>query len=143
MKKTDDLYAAWKDGKLVTDLSVFDGPTEVDLAGTGFMMISRKAAEGIHRYLQKRYARCVKLLAQIQAADDADKKLIREMADSMAPNYEGPNARVPALYMCPIYKDGLESEDFHFSRIAREAGFPVWMDPSVKLIHWGQYGYGT
>jgi hypothetical protein len=57
--------------------------------------------------------------------------------------YEGPNGRVPAIYMTPIHNDGLESEDFHFSRIAREAGFRVVMDPSIRLKHWGQYAFGA
>lgn len=58
-------------------------------------------------------------------------------------SYEGPNGRVPALYMTPIHNDGFESEDYHFCRIAREAGFKVMMDPSVRLKHWGQYAYGS
>lgn len=143
MKKVDDLYAAWVGGKLVTDLDQFDGPTPVDFAGTGFMMISRSAAEGIHDYLKERYVRALRLLASVTPADDFDKSIKREMADSMAPHYTGPAGQVPALYMCPIFNDGLESEDFHFSRIAREAGYPVIMDPSVRLVHWGQYGYGA
>jgi hypothetical protein len=145
MKKTGDLYAAWKDGKLVTDLDKFDGPTSVDFAGTGFMLISRAAAEGIHEYLKKRRDRALQLLSRItyDAKDVFDVSIIREMADNMAADYQGPGGRVPALYMCPIFNDGLESEDYHFSRIAREAGYPVIMDPSVRLIHWGKHGYGA
>lgn len=59
-------------------------------------------------------------------------------------SYEGFNKRrVPALFMTPIWHDSLESEDYHFCRIAREAGFKVMMDPSVRLKHWGQYPYGA
>jgi len=59
-------------------------------------------------------------------------------------DYEGQNKRrVPALFMTPIHNDCLESEDYHFCRIAREAGFKVVMDPSVRLKHWGQYPYGS
>jgi hypothetical protein len=50
---------------------------------------------------------------------------------------------VPALFMTPIHNDGLESEDYHFCRIAREAGFKITMDPSVRLKHWGQFAYGA
>ena len=58
--------------------------------------------------------------------------------------WEGKNGRrVPALYMTPVHNDGLESEDYHFCRIARSAGFKVIMDPSVRLVHWGSYGYGA
>lgn len=57
--------------------------------------------------------------------------------------YEGPNGPVPAIYMTPVHSGGLESEDYHFCRIARAAGFKVMMDPSVRLGHWGIYRYGA
>lgn len=38
-------FAAWKDGKLVMDLDQFNGPIEVDYAGTGFMLIKREVIE--------------------------------------------------------------------------------------------------
>ena len=111
MKKPDaQWYAAWKDGELIKDLDQFNGPIEVDYAGTGFMMIRRDVIEK---------------LTEIHGT------------------YEGPHGRVPAIYMTPIHNDGLESEDYHFSRIAREAGFKVMMDPSVRLKHIGQYAYGA
>jgi hypothetical protein len=70
----------------------------------------------------------------------------REVIEALArtvPSYEGPNGRVPALYMTPIHNDGFESEDYHFCRIAREAGFKIMMDPSVRLGHIGQYRFGA
>lgn len=109
-KRNKQWYAAWKDGVLIKDLDQFNGPTEVDYAGTGFMLIQRHVIETLAM---------------------------------TAPSYEGPNGRVPALYMTPIHNDGLESEDYHFSRIAREAGFKIMMDPSVRLGHWGMYRYGA
>jgi hypothetical protein len=57
-------------------------------------------------------------------------------------SYEGPNGRVPALYMTPIHNDGFESEDYHFCRIARDHGYRVIGDPSLKLGHWGLSRYG-
>lgn len=111
MKKRDkQWFAAWKDGALVKDLDQFDGPIEVDYAGTGFMMIKRD--------------------------------VINALA-ATSESYEGPNGRVPALYMTPIHNDGFESEDYHFCRKAREAGFTIVMDPSVRLGHYGQYRYGA
>jgi hypothetical protein len=109
-RRGEDWFAAWKDGKLIKDLSQFDGPINVDYAGTGFMLIKRNVIE---------------TLAKSQG------------------DYEGKNGRCPALYMTPIHNDILESEDYHFCRIAREAGFKIVMDPSVKLKHWGQYAYGS
>lgn len=59
-----------------------------------------------------------------------------------APTWEGVNGPVPALFMTPIHDGILESEDYHFCRIAREAGFKIMMDPSIRLGHWGPFRYG-
>ena len=46
MKKPDaQWYAAWVDGELVKDLDRFDGPVNVDFAGTGFMLLKRGTVE--------------------------------------------------------------------------------------------------
>ncbi len=71
------------------------------------------------------------------------RRSVLETLAASAPSWEGANGRVPALFMTPIYNDGLESEDYHFCRIAREAGFKIIMDPSVRLKHWGSYAYGA
>lgn len=111
MKKPDkQWFAAWKDGQLIKDLDQFDGPIEVDYAGTGFMCINRRVIETLA---------------------------------ATVPHWEGANGPVPALFMTPIHNGCLESEDYHFCRIAREAGFKVMMDPSVRLKHWGQYAFGA
>ena len=68
------------------------------------------------------------------------------MLDGVDWRWEGPSGETTAFFMTPIYSMGdkriLESEDYNFCRIAREAGIDIWMDPSVRLIHWGQFGYG-
>ena len=69
----------------------------------------------------------------------------REVYEALAPStetYQGPLDRVHAFYMTPVHDDGFESEDYHFCRRAREAGFKVMMDPSIRLGHIGQYKYG-
>lgn len=67
-----------------------------------------------------------------------------EVLAKLCGSYEGQNGRrIPALFMTPIHNDCLESEDYHFCRVAREAGFKVIMDPSVRLGHWGQYRFGA
>lgn len=69
----------------------------------------------------------------------------REVIETLAaaaPKWLGANGPVPALFMTPITDGCLESEDYFFCRIAREAGFKVMMDPSVRLGHWGSYRYG-
>jgi hypothetical protein len=57
--------------------------------------------------------------------------------------YEGPDGRVNAFFMTPVHNDGFESEDYHFCRKAREAGFEITMDPSIRLGHIGQFRYGN
>lgn len=70
----------------------------------------------------------------------------REVIEDLAkkvPSFEGANGPIPALYMTPIHNGILESEDYHFCRLARDNGFQVMMDPRVRLKHWGQYPYGA
>lgn len=71
------------------------------------------------------------------------KREVIEHLANITKTYEGPNGRVTAFYMTPIHNDGFESEDYHFCRRAREAGFKIMMDPSVRLGHIGQYRYGA
>ena len=69
----------------------------------------------------------------------------RRVYEALAPStevYQGPLDRVRAFYMTPVHNDGFESEDYHFCRRAREAGFKIIMDPSIRLGHIGQFRYG-
>jgi hypothetical protein len=70
----------------------------------------------------------------------------RNVYEALAPtteSYEGPSGKTHAFYMTPIHNDGFESEDYFFCRKAREAGFKIVMDPSIKLGHIGQFRYGA
>jgi hypothetical protein len=71
------------------------------------------------------------------------KRRVYEALKDQTDSYEGPDGRVHAFYMTPIFRDGFESEDYHFCRKAREAGFKILMDPSIRLGHWGQFRYGN
>lgn len=71
------------------------------------------------------------------------KREVIETLAARAPTWQGANGPVPALFMTPITNGCLESEDYFFCRIAREAGFKIMMDPSVRLGHYGQYRYGA
>lgn len=110
MKKVDAPLSAWRNGKMVKIEDCPKEPFEVDYAGTGFMMISRRVFQKLGQF---------------------------------AESYEGPNGRVAAFFMTPIHNDGFESEDYHFCRKAREFGFKIIADPSIKLGHYGQFRYGA
>ena len=114
MKKRGGGYAAWQTGELVKDLS------ELKLRDDG--------------------------VAEVDYAGTGFMLIKRAVIEKLAEKhgyYEGPNGKAPAIYMTPVHDGVLESEDYFFCRIAREAGFKIVMDPSVKLVHWGQYGYGA
>lgn len=109
MKHEGSLFAAWVDGELVTDLDKFDGPVEVDYAGTGFMLIKREVLEDL---------------------------------SAKVPKYENEVKDIPALYQTPIHDGILLSEDYFFCKLARDNGYKIIMDPSVRPGHWGLSRYG-
>lgn len=109
MKLPDKPLSAWKGGKLVRIEDCPKEPFEVDYAGTGFFMVTRRVYERLSKTTK---------------------------------TYEGPDGRVAAFFMTPVHDDGFESEDYHFCRRAREAGFKITMDPSIRLGHIGQFRYG-
>lgn len=147
MKKRDQQwFAAWKGGKLIRDLDQFPGPIDVDYAGTGFMLIKREVLERLMESLKAARLVADGLLKRITdelVLSDAERAVLSTMHEATAPDWEGAKGRVPALFTTPIHNDALESEDYHFCRIAREAGFKITMDPKVRLKHWGPYAYGT
>lgn len=70
----------------------------------------------------------------------------REVFEKLADTtewYEGPQGKTYAFYLDPIHNHGHESEDYHFCRKAREAGFKVIGDPSIRLGHYGLARYGA
>ena len=56
-------------------------------------------------------------------------------------SHQETEGRLFAFFQDPIEDDTHLSEDYFLCRRAREAGFKVMIDPSINLIHWGQYGY--
>lgn len=143
MKRDDMPLSAWKDGKLVKLDECPAEPFEVDYAGTGFMLISRAAIERVYEH-KKAFERKAKALVASLCVGlpEEDQHVMRRLLEGAASSYKGPQGRTPALYMTPIHNDGLESEDYHFCRVAREAGMKVIMDPSIRLGHIGQFRYG-
>ena len=62
------------------------------------------------------------------------------IAKGLAPEYGGING-LPTFwqfYNGKIFNRNLLSEDYTFSALAREAGFPTWIDCGIRLIHDGR-----
>jgi hypothetical protein len=144
MKKRDkQWFTAWKGGKLINLDQFGDKPDEVDYAGTGFMLIKREALERMIKFLEIKYGVAKSLRkAMGETLTGMRRKVADEMLGAMQFDFEEDEGRIPALFTAHIFNDGLESEDYHFCRIAREAGLKVIMHPRVRLRHWGQYAFG-
>jgi len=112
-KKIGQVKGAWVNGKLVP-LEDLKGITEVDYAGTGFMMIKRQVFEK----LKEKHPEW--------AYDDAT-------GGELAEHY--------GFFQDPIEDRTKLSEDYFFVKRAREEGFKVLLDPTINLTHWGQFGY--
>lgn len=110
MKRPDKPVSAWVDGAIV-NLDELAGPTPVDYAGTGFMMIKRGVFEKMR---------------------NAKPEIEHE---------EGSVGRCWQFFDIGVVDDVSLSEDYWFCREWREMGGRVMLDPSIRLTHWGRYGY--
>jgi GT2 family glycosyltransferase len=61
--------------------------------------------------------------------------ITREVAQTLVNKYAYPFNLIET-------PDALISEDYSFCMRAREAGFKIWIDPRLTLVHLGTYGYG-
>jgi len=95
-------------------------PMQIENGGTGFMLIKRKVFETLAP-LVPQYAN------DMWRAVDADNpKMIKEFF---------------ATSIDPESGNRLLSEDYHFCKIARKAGFTIWAAPWASLIHCGTYSF--
>lgn len=110
---------------LVKDAPVATGkigePLEISNGGTGFMLIKRevfeKLAETVPEYNNDMF---------IATDEVRQPKVIKEFFATSIDKNSG---------------NRLLSEDYHFCKIAREAGFKVWAAPWVGLTHCGTYNF--
>ena len=96
-------------------------PLEIANGGTGFMLIKRKVfealADKVPSYTNDMY----------HAVDTVrEVKIIKEFFATSIDPEEG---------------NRLLSEDYHFCKIARKAGFKIWAAPWVNLTHTGTYTF--
>ena len=96
-------------------------PLEISNAGTGFMLVKREVFEK---------------LAPLVPEYNSDMKFIIE---------DAPRQKVVKQFFAtsidPTAGNRLLSEDYHFCKIARDAGFKVWAAPWARLSHTGTYEF--
>lgn len=114
-KEGEDLYAGWVNGKLVNINELHD-VTGLDYAGTGFMMIKREV-------LRRMY-------------DEWPERRHEEGETTKAFAWFDP--RVVDEGAGPFYA----SEDYAFCLDWRSLGGKILCDPSIRLKHYGLFGYG-
>lgn len=133
MKEVGAPHAAWVDGALISDLDQYAGkPTPVDYAGTGFMCIKRHVFEKMKPFTEveefqmlDRKTNGFRYIFFNFPTNELQKERAKEIARTI------PCSRV--VRELP--------EDFGFCKKTRELGMKVIMDPTVRLKHYGLYGY--
>ena len=115
---------AWKDGKMI-DIDKLHGPTEVDFAPTGFLMVKRQVFENMKTfYPEKSY------LAGLPGSDFTSRRECHAWFDAGVSEGVSIEGRI------------LLSEDYAFSHDCRKMGGRIMLDPSIRLKHYGTFGYG-
>jgi len=119
MKRIDVPTCGWVDGQLI-DLDQLSGPTEVDYAGTGFMMIKR------------------------QVFNDMRSEYPNRIHSEGKPGENVLEHRVSFSYFDPRVEEGVYmSEDYAFCEDFRKMSGKVILEPSIRLKHFGMYGFGA
>ena len=116
MKKPGkDVYAGWVNGEQVL-ADRLDGITALDYAGTGFMMIKREVLDRMYKEWPERR------------------------------HEEGDTIRAFTWFDPRVVNTGsgefYASEDYAFCLDWRQLGGEILCDPSIRLKHYGLYGYG-
>jgi hypothetical protein len=107
---------------LIGDATELEGnrysPMEIANGGTGFMLIKREVFDGL-------IGKVPTYKNDVFAAVDQDRK----------------QESINEFFATSITEDTnrLLSEDYHFCKVAREAGFRVWAAPWAQLSHTGTY----
>lgn len=125
MKRIGIKTTAWKDGKLV-DLDDFDGPVSVDYAGTGFLMVKKP----VFMDMMDRFP----FRSHMEGKADGN-------FDEREKSFSWFDPHVTEGEFCEdrVYL----SEDYAFSKDVQEMGLNIILEPSIKLTHYGMYGYGS
>lgn len=108
-------------GNKAEEVTKLSEPLEISNGGTGFMLIKRKVFEALADKVPE-YASDMYLATDIERKP----KIIKEFFATSIDPEEG---------------NRLLSEDYHFCKIARKAGFRIWAAPWAQLTHCGTYNF--
>lgn len=113
MKRLDAPLGAWRGGKLVKLEECPKEPFEVDYAGTGFFMI--------------------------------DRSVLTKMQEAFPEREHDEGGGKSFAWFHPRLNEGgwYMSEDYAFCHDWRSLGGKIIADPSIRLIHHGQFAYGA
>ena len=119
MKRKDFPLSAWVGGKLMrmTDLTDKPNPLEVDFCGTGFLLIDRAVFD------KMKESRPDDVHIEGQSLEECFTWFNTTVEDD----------RGKRIFL---------SEDYFFCKRARELGYSILMDTSIRLKHWGTWAYG-
>lgn len=112
MKRPAKPLSAWRDGKLIEVTPKDTEPFDVDYAGTGFMMI--------------------------------DRKVLEKMRDAWPERKHQEGSGESFLWFDPRLSDDgtwYMSEDYAFCHDWKRLGGKITADPSIRLTHYGTFGY--
>lgn len=124
MKQPDVPTCGWVDGELI-DLDQMSGPTPVDFAGTGFMMIKRGVFERFHERFPERFHREGKPAEQVFSYRKSFAYFYTRLSDGYT------------------WEDRIRyPEDYAFCHDFRSIGGEIILEPSIRLKHYGMFGYG-
>ncbi len=123
-KKMGMKTTSWKDGRLV-DLDQLHGPTEIDYAATGFLLIERDVLEKMPEFFPER--------KHLEGLPDGNFEDRKETFAWFDPRVTKGDKLEERIYL---------SEDYSFSVDVRKMGYKIILDPSIKLKHHGFYAYG-
>lgn len=148
--KTSHTHMMWLDADIEFDPEDVAKIWQMDAdVGVGIYCMKKKAEQWYAAWID---GKLVKDLDQFSGPVEVDyagtgfmmiRRNVIEALVEKSGSYEGPMGTTPALYMTPIEDGVFLSEDYFFCKRAREAGFKIMADPSVRLIHWGQFPFGA
>ena len=124
MKRIGIHTTAWKNGKLV-DLDSLSGPTPIDFAATGFLMVKREVFLRMKEFYPER--------VHMEGLSEGNFEDRRESFAWFDPRVTKAEKSEDRIYL---------SEDYSFSHDWREMGGEIILEPAIRLKHYGIYGYG-